>query len=1153
MLLDLIGSHSSWTELEEAISSLPTEQDRGSAFEEFCAGYFALSDLFQFKEVYRHTEIPPSICRQLGYPERKDIGIDGIGITHDGKLYAWQAKFRKNRSNTPTKTELATFFTFSDKSDWRVTITNADRIPRELDDRERQSKVLSDRLDSLDADFFARLKEYLQSKVVKRKPPATPHFTQQEAIDAALSHFQIEDRGQLVLPCGTGKTLAALWIAERLGGNRFLVMLPSLSLMDQTLREWATNISLRPFRYQCLCSDTSVDLGNDAPIEHICDMEVPVTTDPESVAAFLTDEPHMPSVLFSTYQSGNVLIEAVKLSGIKFDVGIFDEAHRTTGAEGLWGLTLDDANVPIGKRLFMTATPKIYAPHIAKKAQENDLLLCSMDDQSIYGKPFYELNFGEAIERGHITDYSVIVVCVTDQEIQRLITQDGRLIADGQEWDAKAFAKRVALVKAIREYGLRKVFTFHGRVKTADAFTSSESPYSISCVARSLDPSGQATIPQCFHVHGGMSSVVRKGHMEEFKRAEIGIMSNARCLTEGVDVPAVDGVAFIDPKRSLIDIVQATGRALRIPPKGSAYTKEKGYIFIPVFIAEGVDAEEILACSDFDSVWKVIQAMKGQDKRLEELVSKLRVMQGKGEGETSAWHDAMAEYSEKITFFNMPNKYESERIVETLYARTLEVVGQSWDFCYGLLVAFIQKEGHARVPLKYITLDGYKLGVWVINQRTNRSYMSQERKERLESLPGWAWNAIEDQWEDAFQHLEEFVRKEGHARIPSSYLASDGYKLGRWIGKQRLNRSGMSQERKERLEALAGWVWNALEDKWEEGFQRLEEFVQQVGRARVPRTYSSTDGYKLGSWVSNQKTKRGDMPQERKERLEALAGWAWDANEDQWEEGFQRLEEFVQQKGHARVPVRGANPDGYNLGLWVSNLRGNRDGISQERKERLESLAGWSWHAHADQWEEGYRHLEEFVRNEGHTRVPAKHVTVSGYCLGRWVNKERTSRDKISLERKERLEALTGWSWDVLADQWEEGYQHLEEFVQQKGHARVSGTYRSLDGYKLGQWVTVQRSRRDSMSQERQERMETLTGWTWDPFADQWEEGFRQLEKYVRNEGHARVPRSYSAIDGFKLATWVSTQRVDRDKIPQERKERLEALTGWAWTINKVR
>jgi predicted helicase len=237
MLSRLIEGVSTWDDLESRIADLPTEQERGEAFELFCKPFFLLDPVFQFKEVYRQSEIPPSLLKKLGYPVSQDIGIDGIGVTEDGKLFAYQAKFRSDRNSTPTLRELSTFFTMSDKADWRITITNANKLPSSIDDRLRQSRVLADRLDGLDADIFERIRIYLKEQSVSPPKKKSPNRTQQEAISEAMTYFESNKRGQLILPCGTGKTLVAMWIAEKFGGKHILVMLPSLALLSQTLRE----------------------------------------------------------------------------------------------------------------------------------------------------------------------------------------------------------------------------------------------------------------------------------------------------------------------------------------------------------------------------------------------------------------------------------------------------------------------------------------------------------------------------------------------------------------------------------------------------------------------------------------------------------------------------------------------------------------------------------------------------------------------------------------------------------------------------------------------------------------------------------------------------------------------------------------------------
>ena len=531
-----------------------------------------------------------------------------------------------------------------------------------------------------------------------------------------------------------------------------------------------------------------------------------------------------------------------------FDLGIFDEAHRTAGTGiGAWSIALDDANIPINKRIFMTATPKIYAPHITKKAKEEDVLICSMDDTDIYGHPFYEIGFAEAVSRDHITDYKVIVICVTDAEVKALIEKGGKVITDGDDqWDAKALAKRIALVKGIRAYGLKKAFTFHGRVESAKAFTDTSKPYGIDKVFQLIKSEKEAQkIVGFFHVNGTMSSGTRSNILKEFESVDIGIISNARCLTEGVNIPAVDMVAFIDPKRSLIDIVQATGRAMR-----KAEWKQNGYIFIPVFLEEDANPEEIIKNSDFGTVWEVLQAMLDQDERLQGIVSQMRVLQGKGEEGSKAWKDAMTEYAEKIEFYDLPIKIDQKRFIERLNTRIVEIIGRQWDFWYGLTLRYKDEFDDANVPARYKTASGYNLGTWQNNQRGNYSKenLSPDRIDRLEKI-GFKWNILEEKFEKGFQENLLYKERTGNPNVPARHKTDEGYLLGSWQSEQRKNykKGNLSPERIERLGKI-GFTWEMLEDQFEKGFQETLLYKNNTSNPNVPDRYKTDEGYLLGSW-----------------------------------------------------------------------------------------------------------------------------------------------------------------------------------------------------------------------------------------------------------------------------------------------------------------
>jgi Helicase associated domain len=267
--------------------------------------------------------------------------------------------------------------------------------------------------------------------------------------------------------------------------------------------------------------------------------------------------------------------------------------------------------------------------------------------------------------------------------------------------------------------------------------------------------------------------------------------------------------------------------------------------------------------------------------------------------------------------------------------------------------------------------------------------------------------------------------------------------------------------------------------RWEEGFSYLRHFSDREGHCRVSQRYKTEEGYRLGQWVKVQRTNKKGLDPDRRKRLEALTGWDWDPISTEWEESFCRLKHFSEREGHCVVTRSYTTVEGYRLGIWVSSQRKKKDLMCPKRRSRLEALPGWSWDPFAVQWEKGFSRLKQFLEREGHCRVARSHTSEDGYRLGVWVNRQRLDKNLMYPDRRQRLEALAGWSWKPHSDLWEVGFSHLKHFSEREGHCRVSLMYKTEDGYRLGQWVRVQRTNEKRMAPHRHQRLNALPGWLW--------------------------------------------------------------------------
>jgi superfamily II DNA or RNA helicase len=1116
----------------------PEPRVRGKEFEPWCKWFLRNDPVYarEFNHVWLWKEWPDKW-------KETEAGIDLVAETNAGELWAIQVK-AYGEDQSVTMHDMSQFLAESARRDsrgeplftYRLLIATTEHLSFHAEDIADRSyipvgTVRRSRLEEVDWPSSLRARAPRQPK-----QPVGHWAYQGAARDAVVEGFTRSDRGQLIMACGTGKTITSLFIKEASAATRTLVLVPSLSLLGQTLREWRANQSA-DFQVRMVCSDVTVAKEDDPATS--LELGLPPTTDAEQIAEFLR-EPG-PRVVFSTYQSSPEIATAFTLGRVpEFDLVIADEAHRCAGpVASMFATILDNGRIPARRRLFMTATPLIFTKRVQKATAEYDFVHASMDDEEKFGPVFHRLSFGEAIGKGLLTDYRVYIIGVDPKhrtfyewaETRELV----RRVDDVTE-DAGRLATQIAVAKAIHDRGLHRVITFHTRVKQAKEFADTLEEV-VAWMPEDERPSVKVTAR---HISGKDSAGERHRHLQHLQHTgneQCRVLSNARCLTEGVDVPALDGVAFIDPKRSVIDIAQAVGRAIR-----RADGKTLGHIVIPVFIEQtDVDTDTALTQSAFKPVWDVVLALRAHDDDLREELDELRHQLGKRLGPRGR--------------VKLPPKIEvdlghhvGDDFARAFNTKLVEMTTASWEFWFGLLERYAEREGHAKVSQGHSEV-GFQLGAWVTNQRVfyGKGTLEADRIRRLGELPGWTWDPHADRWEDGFGYLLRYTEREGHAR-PLLNHVEDGYKLGTWVVNQRgaYGKGKLQPDRIRRLGELPGWVWNTDTAQWEEGFSCLLRYVEREGHTRPPLDHVE-DGYKLGHWVSRQRNnyRKGTLDADRIRRLGELPGWRWDPRTDQWEEGFTYLLRFVEREGHTRVP-NGLVEEAYRLGAWVNKQRSRKGTLETDRVCRLEELPGWTWDPRAAQWEEGFSYLLRFVEREGHTRVPKNRVE-AGYRLGAWVSKQRSRKDIRNADQIHRLAELPSWTWNTKADQWEEGFGYLLRYIEREGHIRVPPEHVE-DGCRLGRWVIKQRNRKDTLSANRIRRLGELPGWTWDPHADRWEEGFSHLLRFVEREGHARVPAKH-VEDCYKLGQWVGVQRTTYGKgtLEAERIGRLGELPGWLW------
>lgn len=633
--------------LEELRATSLDERDKGDKFERLIAAYLRTDPEWtaRFSDVWLWSEWP-------GRAGRPDTGIDLVAQHHEtGDYAAIQCKFYDSHSRI-AKADIDSFVATSGKTEFsaRYIVDTAKGWSQNATDTLDGLSVPVQRIDICyldDANIdWSRFSWSTPEVVVSTgKKELRPH--QRKALEAVRGGFARCDRGKLVMACGTGKTYTSLKIAEdQVGaGGAVLFLVPSIQLLSQTLREWMANseVGIRPF---AVCSDVRVGrktVENDDASMSTIDLTEPATTDPIKLAERMqtADGTGRMTVVFATYQSIEVVAQGQSLGAPEFDLVICDEAHRTTGVtvagqdESAFVRVHDDTFLKARRRLYMTATPRVFGEEVRRRADDADAVLADMSDDTVYGPEFHRLGFGEAVEEGLLTDYKVLVLAVDEKYVSENFQN---AMAQAGEIQLNEAAKLIGCWNGLaKHFGTDEQVTDRAPMRRAVAFARDINaskrategfPVLVDRVLEDEDPEAESRNMlrvESRHVDGTMGIHERNEKLAWLKQEPepnvCRILTNARCLSEGVDVPSLDAVLFLTPRSSQVDVVQSVGRVMRKAPG-----KELGYIILPIVVPSGVAPEEALRDNDrYRVVWQVLQALRSHDDRFHAMINSIEL------------------------------------------------------------------------------------------------------------------------------------------------------------------------------------------------------------------------------------------------------------------------------------------------------------------------------------------------------------------------------------------------------------------------------------------------------------------------------------------------------------------------------------------------
>jgi superfamily II DNA or RNA helicase len=986
-----------------------TNNEKGTIFEIITKYIFLLHPFYAntTKNVWLFDELTDRMKTKFNIPS-KDEGIDLVLETTNGKFYAIQCKYRSNNSDTVDWKELSTFvgltFGVANGFEKGYYVTNIYDINKNIKNSNKITTIYGDFFEELDSNFFDRMKEtYLKSniktkQIIKQQLPhqvmistsVLQHFTQyikhEFNINKKINLTNPNNRCYIEVACGAGKTLTSYWIDKYLDNQLTIIAVPSLYLLSQFYKEWAIQSHQENINIEYLLVGSDADIKNEGEAIN----GYSLTTNVDELTKHIQNRKRK-FVIVTTYQSSDCLINVLNKLLLVPDFCIFDEAHKTVGQIGKqFSLLLDDNNLKIKNRLFMTATSKIYGG----KTDDIDSDILSMDDKKWYGKCVYSYNTANAIRDGKLVDYQIVTMFTNDEFINNFINENKYVNTENlEDQESHYIGSAVMIIKALTTGECTHLITYHSSIGKSKKF---ERILNEIIKLMKFDVS-------VYHMDGNTSMSNRNKLITNFTKNKLAILSSARVLNEGINIPIVDSVCFVDPRQSTIDIIQCVGRSLRLYD-----SKITAKILVPL-ICE--DINNLTETAAYGNLVKIIKSLAETDPTIYEYFGK------KSNG--NKVNRNIFKHINYTSSIKLNEKINLQNWIKELELKIWKNVN-TFEYMYNKLIDWVCT--NKKIPSSIKTDVHQKtLATWCERNRLykRQNILDDKRIKLLEAIDGWYWGKTIiysfKTFDERYNELKPYVAI--HKQLPSKNSKDETTKkLGVWCSMQRSlkKKNKLSSDKIKSLEAINCWYWGSDEviaiKSFDERYNELKNWV--IENNELP---TESQNKSLNLWCQGKRTeKRADQLSEKQiNLLSQISGWFWDVKprSEYFMEKFNEVKNWTEENN--RIPNNSENSIERSFSKWCFRQREHKKNgkLSEDCIKLLESLNGWYW-VQKDLFQIKYNELIELVNKN--KKIPTSHSKDENEKeLGIWITNKRIlkKQNKLTEDQITLLEKIPGWFW----------------------------------------------------------------------------------------------------------------------------------------------